>query len=149
MILPDLNLLLYAYNPDAAEHAAARAWWEATVRSGAPVGIPWIVIVGFVRLSTSRNVLRNPITPADAMVRVAAWFAQPNVTPVNPGERHLAIFGQTLTATVGGNLTTDAHLAALAIEHQAELQTTDLDFSRFTGLRWRNPLAAASGKPNS
>lgn len=140
MIVPDINLLLYAYNPGATHHAAARSWWEKLLRGGGRVGIPWAVILGFVRLSTTRGVLVPPATPGDAMDRVASWLAQPGAFVLSPGPRHLEILRGTLGATPGGPLTTDAHLAALAIENQAELHSNDGDFARFPGLRWHNPL---------
>lgn len=140
MIIPDLNLLLYAYTPGATDHAMAKAWWEKLLRSAAPVGLPWAVVLGFVRLTTTRGVLAVPATPADALQRVEAWFQQPNVSILNPGPRHLALLRVTLSATAGGSMTTDAHLAALALEHQAELHSNDTDFARFPGLRWHNPL---------
>ena len=143
MILPDLNLLLYAYNPGAAQHAAARAWWESLLRGGGRVGIAWAVILGFVRLTTTRGVLARPATPAEAVSRIVSWLEQPGVFILSPGPRHLEVFARTLAATPGGALTTDAHLAALAIENQAELHSNDTDFARFAGLRWHNPLAAA------
>jgi toxin-antitoxin system PIN domain toxin len=141
MIIPDLNLLLYAYNRGAADHLPAKAWWEQLLRSGYPVGIPWIVVLGFLRLSTTRGVFATAATPAAALRRVESWFVQPVVTVLNPGARHLSILRTNLAVTAGGALTTDAHLAALAIEHQAELHSNDADFARFPGLRWRNPIA--------
>jgi toxin-antitoxin system PIN domain toxin len=141
MIIPDLNLLLYAYNPRAADHAPAKRWWEELLRSGTPVAIPWIIVLGFVRLSTTRGVFGTPATPSDALERVESWFLQPSVSVLNPGARHLSILHTTLANTAGGSLTTDAHLAALAIEHHAELHSNDGDFSRFPGLRWQNPIA--------
>lgn len=141
MIVPDVNLLLYAYNRGAARHDAARAWWEELLRAGSPVGIPWAVILGFVRLSTTRGVFERPVTPAEALRRVGSWLAQPGVSVLNPGPRHLEVLGRMLAATAGGPLTTDAHLAALAVENQAELHSNDADFARFPGLRWRDPLA--------
>lgn len=143
MIVPDLNLLLYAYNPGAADHLAAKKWWEELLRSGAQVGIPWIVILGFIRLSTTRGVLAVPVSPADALGRVEAWLRQPGVSVLNPGANHLSFLRTALAATAGGPLTTDAHLAALAMEHHAELHSNDADFSRFAGLRMENPLASA------
>ncbi len=142
MIVPDINLLLYAYNPGARHHAAARAWWEGLLRSGGSVGIPWIVILGFVRLSTTRGIFASPVTPGEAMDRVASWLEQPAASVLQPGVRHLEILRQMLDETPGGPLTTDAHLAALAIEHQAELHSNDSDFARFPGLRWHDPLRA-------
>lgn len=144
MIIPDLNLLLYAYNPGATDHVRAKRWWEDLLRSGAAVGLPWIVILGFIRLSTTRGVLATPATPAAALGRVAGWLAQPAVSILNPGPNHLSFLRTSLAATAGGPLTTDAHLAALAIEHQAELHSNDADFSRFAGLHVKNPLARNS-----
>jgi toxin-antitoxin system PIN domain toxin len=142
VILPDLNLVVYAHNRDAPHHAKARAWWEDLLNAAEPVGMPWVVVLGFVRLTTHRSVLTTPMSPATALGHVRAWFAQPNVERVDPGPQHLDLFDRMLT-TVGaaGNLTTDAHLAALAIEHQCELHTNDGDFARFPDVRWRNPLA--------
>jgi len=141
VIIPDLNLVIYAHNVDAPAHAAARAWWEGLLNQDEPVAIPWVVVLGFVRLMTHRAVLVTPMTPAAAMAHVRAWFARANVEHLEPGPQHLEVLERLLT-TVGaaGNLTTDAHLAALAIEHQSEIHSNDNDFARFAGLRWRNPL---------
>jgi uncharacterized protein len=144
VIIPDLNLVLYAHNPGAAAHAAAKAWWRNLLRGAIPVGIPWVVILGFIRLCTSRGVLLPPVTTTEALNRVEAWLEQPVVSILQPGPQHLAHLKVALAVTAGGALTTDAHLAALAIEYRAELHSNDTDFSRFAGLRWRNPLAAAS-----
>jgi toxin-antitoxin system PIN domain toxin len=140
MIIPDLNLLLYAYNAGATHHRTARRWWEGLLAGDQPVGIPWVVILGFIRLSTTRGVFREPAKPGEALERVASWLEQPGAFVLNPGTGHLDVLRRTLTCTAGGSLTTDAHLAALAIEHQAELHSNDSDFARFPGLRWRNPL---------
>jgi toxin-antitoxin system PIN domain toxin len=141
MIVPDLNLVVYAHNRDAPHHTAARAWWEGLLNNTEPVAIPWAVVLGFVRLMTHRAVLVAPMLPADALAHVRAWFAQPNVEHIDPGPQHVDILGRLLVAAgAAGNLTTDAHLAALAIEHQCELHSNDSDFTRFPGLRWRNPL---------
>jgi uncharacterized protein len=142
VILPDLNLLIHSYNRDSPVHAAARGWWEARLNEPAAVGLAWVVILGFIRISTHRTILDNPLPVATACDHARSWLAQPQVIVLHPGERHTEILFDLL-AEVGtaGNLTTDAHLAALAIEYQAVLHTTDADFSRFSGLRWRNPLA--------
>jgi toxin-antitoxin system PIN domain toxin len=109
-----------------------------------PVGLPWTVVFGFIRLATHPTVLVQPIGAADALRRVRSWLERPGVQPLDPGPRHLAIVGTLIEATqVAGRLTTDIHLAALAIEHQAELHSNDGDFSRFPGLRWVNPLRNA------
>lgn len=141
MILPDLNLVVYAYNRDAHHHERARAWWEHLLNASEPVAVPWVVAIGFVRLMTHRAVLVAPMTAPGAIAHVRAWFAQPNVERIDPGPPHLDVLDKLLAAAgTAGNLTTDAHLAALAIEHQCELHSNDSDFARFPGLRWRNPL---------
>jgi toxin-antitoxin system PIN domain toxin len=141
MILPDINLLVYAYNRHAPHHAVARAWWEELLNGSDPVGIPWAVVCGFVRLMTHPAVLVDPLDPGRTLLHVRSWFERPLVEVLEPGPRHLEIFERLLTSlSVAANLTTDAHLAAIAIEHQCELHSNDADFSRFAGLRWRNPL---------
>ena len=141
MILPDLNLIVYAHNEDAPQHVAAHAWWEGLLNGDDPVVVPWAVAIGFVRLMTHRVVLTTPMSSSAAVAHVRAWLAQPNVESIEPGPRHLDVLDRLLAAAgVAGQLTTDAHLAALAIEHQCELHSNDSDFARFPGLRWRNPL---------
>jgi len=141
VIIPDLNLVVYAHNGDAPDHAASRAWWEHLLNGGDTVAIPWAVSLGFVRLMTHRAVLITPMLSSVAVAHVRSWFAQPHVEPLDPGPQHLDILDRLLSAAgTAGNLTTDAHLAALAIEHQCELHSNDSDFARFPGLRWRNPL---------
>ena len=96
---------------------------------------------GFVRLVTQPNVLNDPFSPEQAIDTVEEWFRLPHVAPLNPGTEHLRLMrGALAAAGVGGNLVTDAHIAALAIEYQAEVHSNDTDFGRFPGLRWRNPL---------
>jgi toxin-antitoxin system PIN domain toxin len=144
MILPDVNLLIYAYNTNSPEYSAARAWWEeALTQDKPPIGLAWTVILGFLRISTSRSAFVEPKRVAEATAVVRSWLAHPAVRVITPGERHAEIFlGLIEEAGVAGNLTSDAHLAALAIEYRAELATNDTDFSRFHGLRWFNPLKA-------
>ena len=141
MIVPDLNLLIYAYNDDAPLYASARSWWEGLMNGTERVGTPWVVAAGFVRLMTQPNVLNDPFTPDEAIDTVEEWFRLPHVAPLNPGTEHLRLMrGAVAAAGVGGDLVTDAHIAALAMEYQAEVHSNDMDFSRFPGLRWRNPL---------
>ncbi len=141
MIVPDANLLLYAYNDGAPLHVPARRWWEGMLNGSERVGIPWIVVAAFVRLMTQPPLLEYPYSPDQAIDAVESWFDLPHVSPVNPGPEHLALMRRALAAAgVGGNLVTDAHIAALAMEYQAEVHSNDADFSRFPGLRWRNPL---------
>ena len=142
MILPDINLLVYAYSADAPLHPAARTWWEGCLSQPRPVGLPWVVTLGFIRLVTNRRVLLDPMRPAEAILHVRSWLERPNVTILEPGHRHLDVLaGLAEQAGVAGSLTTDLHLAALAIELRAELHSNDRDFERFAGLRWVNPLA--------
>ena len=141
MIVPDVNLLLYAYNREAPLHNEARNWWVGLINGTEWVGIPWAVANSFLRLLTIRGLLTHPATPSQALDFVREWFRQPHVAPLNPGSQHLTLLGQLLAAAgVGGNLVMDAHLAALAMEYQAEVHSNDTDFGRFPGLRWRNPL---------
>ena len=141
MILPDINLLLHACNTRSSLHTAARAWWEGLLNGARPVGLAWIGILGFVRLTTPRQVMANPLPVTVARGHVRVWLAQPYVVVLDPGPRHAEIlFGLLEGLGTAGNLTIDAHLAALAIEHQAELHSTDADFTRFPGLKWTNPL---------
>ncbi len=105
------------------------------------MGLPWAVTCGFIRLMTHPAVLVTPLAPGPAVAHVRSWFAQPVVEILEPGPCHLELLDRLLGhAGAAGNLTTDAHLAAIAIEYKAELHTSDADFSRFPGLRWRNPL---------
>lgn len=146
MILPDLNLILYASNPDSSFHPAALAWWEEALSSPKPLALCWSVLLGFLRVSTHPRVFSEPLSVSSACNEVSAWLAQPQVVILEPGDRHAAILFDLLQQVgTGGNLTSDAHLAALAIEHRCELASTDRDFARFRGLRWTNPLSAHSG----
>ncbi len=141
MIIPDLNLLIHAYNKESPRHDASRRWWESLMNGQSTVGLTWAVILGFVRISTHSSILSNPLTVRAACDHARSWLVQPQVTIITPGDRHAEIvFGLLEGLGTAGNLTTDAHLAGLAIEYQAELHTTDADFSRFPGLRWRNPV---------
>jgi toxin-antitoxin system PIN domain toxin len=139
--LVDLNLLLYAVDSSSARHAKARPWLEATLSGAETVAFPWVVLLGFLRLATKPSVFTRPLTPEEALDIVDGWLALPSVAAVQPGGRHARLLRELLREVgVGGNLVSDAHLAALAIEHGAELLSCDADFSRFSGLRWRDPL---------
>ena len=142
MIIPDISILVHAYNSDSARHADARRWLEDTLSGSVTVGMPWVSILGFIRIMTHRRIMANPMYPRDAIRRVREWLAVPSVAIVTPGDLHAEILFETLEGLgTAGNLTTDAHLAALAIEYRAQLASTDSDFSRFSGLRWFNPLS--------
>ena len=141
MIIPDLNLLVYAHNAADPRHPAARQWWEDCLNGDEPVGLAWVTVLGFVRLTTHRQVLVSPLTVERAVSLAEEWLAQDVVRVLVPGRDHARLcFGFLRKLGVAGNLTTDAHLAALALEYQAELHSTDTDFARFSGLRWVNPL---------
>ncbi|HAB19457.1 MAG TPA: type II toxin-antitoxin system VapC family toxin [Verrucomicrobiota bacterium] len=141
MILTDVNLLLNAYNRDFPGHTAAREWWEGVVNDQEAIGLAWVTILGFLRIMTSARAMPNPMPLEDAVAAVKAWLDLPSVDVIEPGPRHAEILFRLLRQVgVAGDLTTDAHLAALAIEHQARLASTDTDFARFPGLKWFNPL---------
>jgi len=141
MRIVDLNLLIYATNRDAPDHRAAKGWWDTTLSANEPVGLSWSVLLGFVRIATHPRILSNPLAFEQAASMVDDWLAQPHVRLVQPTERHWATFKELLEPFgTAGNLTTDAHLAALAIEHGATLCSTDRDFGRFPRLKWNNPL---------
>jgi len=143
VILVDANLLIYAVNRDAPQHAAARAWWEQVLSGTTPVGLPWLVLLAFLRLSTNARVLRSPASVERALGYVHEWLAQPYVTPVSPGDRHWDILSRLLAESgAAGNLTSDAHIAAIAIEHDHVVCSADNDFKRFKGIRHVNPLAS-------
>ena len=143
MRLVDVNILIYAVDETSARHAQASEWVTSAMRGPGTVALTWAVLLAFVRLTTRAAVMRSPLTPEAALDVVDGWLDRPNVVVVHPTARHAQILRELL-GEVGsaGNLTTDAHLAALAIEHGAELCSCDADFSRFPGLRWRDPLRA-------
>jgi toxin-antitoxin system PIN domain toxin len=139
--LLDVNLLIYAVDESSPRHAGAKAWIEQTFAGPETVGLPWVVLLAFVRLTTKAALFQTPLSVEEALDLVDGWLAQPAVSTVHPGRRHAAILRDLLTAVgAGGNLATDAHLAALALEIGAELFSCDADFSRFAGLNWTDPL---------
>lgn len=141
MILVDANLLVYSYDQDAPQHPRARAWLEDTLSSNMLLGLPWIVIVAFIRITTNRKAMIKPLEVEEALGYVNSWLQQPFVTPLNPGERHWLILHKLLHNNgAAGNLTNDAHIAAIAIEHGYTVYSADNDFKRFTGLQHINPL---------
>jgi toxin-antitoxin system PIN domain toxin len=139
--LPDVNLLVYAYDLNSPRNHPASDWLEETLSGAETVALAWLTLIGFVRITTNPAIFGHPLTPEEALDLVDSWLELPVVTIVDPTPRHAAVlrelFAQTGTA---GNLTSDAHLAALAIEHGATLCSCDNDFSRFAGLRWVDPL---------
>jgi toxin-antitoxin system PIN domain toxin len=141
MILTDANLLLYAYNADAAEHADARRWLEGQLSAPDLFCFSWQTITAFLRISTNARAFAHPFTIAEAAATVTEWLERPQSVILVPGERHWDIFTNLLTTgQATGPLVMDAHLAALAVEHGCQLATTDRDFARFPGLQTINPL---------
>ena len=142
MILIDANILIYAVNKDAPQHARAKSWLEKALSGTEIIGIPWAVLLAFLRLTTRPGLFRDPLRIGTAFDLIDFWLEQTSVSIIHPGPRHGAIMRELLEPLgTGGNLTSDAHLAALALEHRAELCSSDQDFQRFPGLKWRNPLA--------
>ncbi len=140
MILPDVNVLLHAVNADAAQHDSAYAALHGAFEQG-PVALAWPALLGFLRLATRPGILTRPMALTDALAVLQGWLDHPSSSIVQPTARHAAVLGRLLTGVgQGGGLVPDAHLAALAIEHQATLISFDRDFARFAGLRF-TPLS--------
>jgi toxin-antitoxin system PIN domain toxin len=141
MILVDANLLLYAEDSLSEHHQAARTWWDAQLSGAEPICLCWPVLTAFIRIGTNVRLHRRPLTLGEAVERVQSWFDQPCVRIIVPGEQHWAIFQVMLRdGKAIGSLVSDAHLAAMAVEHNCILQSTDVDFARFKGLKWNNPI---------
>jgi toxin-antitoxin system PIN domain toxin len=141
MKLPDVNLLIYAFDETSIHHGKAHEWIEELLSGTETVGFAWTVLLAFLRLSTRAQVVASPIEPSKAFAIIEGWLAQPAAILLDPTERHFDILRGLLEPTgTAGSLTMDAHLAALAIEHGGEVCSADGDFARFPGLRWTNPL---------
>jgi len=142
MKLLDVNLLLYAVDESSPRHAQARPWVEEVLSGPETVALPWAVLLAFVRLSTRASIFAAPLDVGEALDLVDSWLEQPCTTVVHPTDRHSVVLRELLGPLgTAGNLTSDAHLAALAVEHGAELCSCDADFARFRGVRWTDPLA--------
>jgi hypothetical protein len=141
VILVDANLLLYAEDAASPLNRKARSWWDARLSAAEPVCLCWPVVTAFLRISTNRRVFQRPLTTPEAAARVQSWLAQPCVRLIQPTDRHWEILKEMLgQARASANLVSDAHLAALAVEHGCTVCSTDSDFARFPGLKWVNPL---------
>jgi uncharacterized protein len=141
MKLPDVNLLLYAIDEASPRFEQAGPWVQRLFGGTETVALAWVVVMAFLRLTTKPQVMTAPLTVDEALDVVDGWLARSNVVVAHPTERHPAILRELLRPLgTGGNLTTDAHLAALSIEHGAQLCSSDPDFSRFPGVRWHDPL---------
>ena len=142
-MLVDANILLYAVDRTTVEHERAVSWLETQLAGDRRVGMPWQTLTAFVRISTHPRASAHPLSPAAAWTIVEAWLGVDIVWIPGPTERHAEVFGALVRKyRPTGNLVTDAHLAAMAIEHGSEIISADTDFARFTEVRWRNPLAS-------
>ncbi len=143
MIVIDANLLIYAIDADSSHHQASRRWLEKTLSGTTWVALPYIVVLAFLRLTTRPGIMRKPLPPDVALDFVDTWLKQPYLTLLTPGPHHWPILRNLLYASgTAGNLTSDAHIAALALEHGATVYSADNDFKRFVGIRHVNPLLA-------
>ena len=142
MILVDINLLIYATFEATEQHRAAHAWLDEQLNGLARVGLPWHSLLGYLRIATNPRAFSDAITMGDAWKQVENWLSCGPVWIPEPTTRHGAVLGALLCQqTVYGDLVSDAHLAALAIEHGLTLCSTDTDFARFRELKWINPIA--------
>ncbi len=140
MNLPDVNVLLYAYDREAAQHAVCSTWLEAAFNGEELVALPWFTLLAFVRITTNSKAYRRPLQNTEACEIVTGWLARPNVRVIEQGDRFWEVLrGQIVEAQVSGPLVSDAALAALAIEHGAAMVSVDRDFRRFRGLRLIDP----------
>ena len=142
MKIVDINVLIYAINQDAPHHEKCKKWLEETLVDDDPLGFCWIVILGFLRIVTNGRIMPIPLDSDTAINIIDDWLSQPASTIILPTERHWTIIKEMFTHLgTAANLTSDAHVAALSIEHGARLYSTDNDFSRFPMVRWTNPAA--------
>lgn len=140
MKLVDTNVLVYARDSGSAHHRVAKRWLDQALSGSTPVGFSWLVLVGFVRLTTHPRVMAAPLTPDDAMDTVDRWLGARSAHVLHPGATHNALLREMLRAAgTAGNLTNDAHLAALAEEYKATVVSFDSDFDEFPGVRWEKP----------
>ena len=141
MIIPDVNLLVYAHNESSKFHTAASQWWEGSLNGDTTIFLPHVCINGFIRIMTHPKILMEPLDVSEAFEMVDIWLDSSCISLLAPGLRHYEFYKKALLEIgVGGKLTTDAYIAAMAMENQATVFSNDSDFSRFPGLRWQNPL---------
>ncbi len=143
MILVDVNILIYASNAESEQHEPSREWLNEQLSGATDVGLPWASLLGFLRIVTNPRLFRRPLSMQEAWGQVSSWLSADASWTPSPTERHAEVLAPLLALpAVLGNLVSDAHLAALAIEHGLTLCSTDGDFARFPGLNWRNPLTS-------
>ena len=141
MILVDANILIYAIDADSPHHVRAKRWLEDALSGDTVIALPWIVVLAFVRITTRTGIMRKPLPPDEALRYVDSWLRQPYVKALAPGENHWPILKNLLQSSgTAGNLTSDAHVAALALEHGCTIVSADNDFRRFAGVTHVNPL---------
>jgi toxin-antitoxin system PIN domain toxin len=142
MKIADVNILVGGVNRDDPHHPLINQWWVENLHSQELIGIPWVVAIGFLRISTLPRVFRIPLTPDQALERLTLWLSHRNVEMISETPNHYNVLKSCiLEAGAAGNLANDAHLAALAISRGSTLVSCDADFARFRYLRWENPLA--------
>ena len=146
MILPDVNVLVHAHNADSAVHEKARLWWDGCLSGSEGIGLAWATVAGFVRITTNRRIVARPLSVGDVMRRLESWLRLPHVHMAQPSDTHFdRLCSELERLGTAGNLTTDAHLAVLAMERGYVPYSTDADFARFRGLRWVDPCRATRG----
>lgn len=140
MVVVDANVLLYAVDSDSTHHEGSRSWLDTSLSGTEAVGLAWIALLAFIRLATSPSIFPRPMTADEATGQVEAWLSAPAAVVAHPTARHPSLLrGLLRDAGTAGNLTTDAHLAALALDHGADVVSYDRDFARFAGVRHRLP----------
>ncbi len=140
MKIVDINILIYAINEDSPLHAKIKSWWENAVMDEEPIGLPWVVVLGFLRIVTNTRIMPRALSPDAATELMDEWLSIPSAAIIHPHENHWNILRELFKDMgTAANLTTDIHLAAMAIEYGARLYSTDNDFSRFKKLRWVDP----------
>lgn len=141
MKLVDTNVLVYAVDSDSPRHEESHAWLQRALNEPETILLPWLSLIGFIRIASNPRLHRFPLAGREAVQLVEGWLSRPNVLAPEPDARHLRRVQELLVAAggVGGNLVNDAHLAALALQHEATVVTFDNDFSRFPGVRWESP----------
>lgn len=143
MIIPDVNMLLFGHFEDDERYSAARPWWDDLLDGSEAIGLPWAVVMGFIRISTNPAIRSTAKSTAEAMEIVNEWLHHAHVEVVEPGPDHMETLERILVSIGrGGNIVSDAHIAAMAIENDAVVHSHDDDFGHVPGLRWQNPLAS-------
>lgn len=150
MIIPDINLLIYAYHSGSPFHAKAAVWWQSCMRGNEPIGLAQVVVFGFLRITTNSKVFEDPMTPSEAIAHVRSWLQQPLVQLLPSDNSQMEEAFKLLEAVgTAGNLVTDAQIAAAAFDNHAIVHTSDSDFAKFPNLHWFNPITGVAGKPVS